>query len=124
MWGRIKGGFNSFKKKWDNAWKRKGIFGRIKDGVNKQLLKIPIVKQPYAWIRGVRRQLREIKDVIKRVRTGMARVRHAWKMIKAVRSYVRRYKPAPDRMLSLPDQAPKAVVTPELLKEDMIELNE
>ena len=49
--------------------------------------------------RKIRDFLRKIRKGIRRLRTGMAKVRYFWKMIRSVRSFVRRYPAAPNRML-------------------------
>merc|ERR1712037_942074 len=84
----------SIKKRWNRV--RRGVkkFGRR---IGRGIRKIGrFIGTPFRKIRDF---LRKIRKGIRRLRTGMAKVRYFWKMIRSVRSFVRRYPAAPNRML-------------------------
>jgi len=52
-------------------------------------------------IRGFTGIFRRVGDVIRRVRSGMRKVNYYWKMVKDMRSYIRRYPGAPNRIAAI-----------------------
>ena len=110
-WRRVR---RSVKRRWNRV--RRGVkkFGRrIGRGIRR------IGRRIRGWFRGIRGFFRNIKMFFRRLKSGMRKVRYFWRMFKAVRGYVRRYRAAPDRMLLTKlDTDDEALSDKSLFKED------
>merc|ERR1712037_363207 len=102
-------GFRSKWKRYRRKWKR-SIKKRVKkdrSSVSKRYKKYRnSVSKRYKKLRNsIRKRIRgftgifrRVGDVIRRVRSGMRKVNYYWKMVKDMRSYIRRYPGAPNRI--------------------------
>merc|ERR1711934_1325568 len=91
-------GFRSRWKRYRRKWKRsiKKRVRKVRRSVSKRYKKLrnSIRKR----IRGFTGIFRRVGDVIRRERSGMRKVNYYWKMVKDMRSYIRRYPGAPNRI--------------------------
>jgi len=103
----------------ENKWKK---WKRSYDDLKK---KVARYTDPRKILKSVGIAIKDVKNVIKRVRSGMRRVNYYWKMVRATRGFIRGYKPAPNRMLPAPvDHATPAMEIPEPYEEGRMEPNE